>query len=163
MNDMLSFLIDFEVADWVTVVLHGAVLYFFVIWVALVIWVARDVVGRTRKLVWQVLAIVLVALLNIFGLVVYMILRPQKTLLERYYEDLEQRALAEQEELCPHCTRPLPLDFQYCPACGAEARTPCKKCRRLVSEVWQSCAYCGTEKPSDKTKKETSKVGKKGS
>ena len=146
MSEVIDFLISFEPGDWFGLTLRGIFVYLFVLWVALVIWVARDIVSRTDKLILQVIAIILVIALNIFGLLVYLIVRPQKTLLERYQEDVEHKVLTENEEVCPSCEHSLPLQFQFCPACGMEARQSCKKCKKLVSKGWAVCPYCGEKK-----------------
>lgn len=122
--------------------LKALFIYFFILWAALVIWVARDVVARSRNLIFQVFVILLVIGLNVFGLVIYLIIRPAQTLVENYQVDLEQRALRE-EEVCPSCVRVLPLDFKFCPYCKSQARQSCRKCKRLMSKNWQACAYCG--------------------
>ena len=95
MTDWLNFFIDMEGMNWLQVVVAGVTAYLFVLWAALVVWVARDSVGRTQNISLQILAILSVIVLNVFGLVLYLILRPQRTLLERYYEELERKALSE--------------------------------------------------------------------
>jgi len=150
MNEVLDYLVNFQPGDWFGISLRGIFVYLFVIWIAIVIWVARDSVGRSKSLVFQVFVILLTIILNIFGLLIYLIVRPQKTLIERYHEDLEHRALVENEELCPKCEKPLPLVFQFCPHCGEEARKHCKKCHKLVSKSWSVCPYCGNKKSTQK-------------
>lgn len=150
MNDFLDYLVDFQPNDWFGISLRGVFIYLFILWVALVVWVARDVVSRSKNLTFQVFVILLTIILNVFGLLIYLIIRPQKTLVEKYHEDLEHRALAENEELCPKCEKSLPLVFQFCPHCGEEARKHCKKCHKLVSKNWSVCAYCGNKKVEKK-------------
>lgn len=150
MPEFINSLIEFKDVDWLTLALRAFFVYLFVLWVALVIWVARDVVSRTRSLIFQVASIVLVIALSIFGLFIYLMIRPPKTLLDSYHEDIERKALIESEELCPGCEHPLPLQFRFCPTCGLEARSPCKKCRKLVSKKWPVCPYCGKRKQNEK-------------
>lgn len=144
---------DFKSGDWFGLSLRGVFVYIFILWIALVIWVARDVVGRTRNLVFQIIAILLATGLNIFGLLLYLIIRPQKTLLENYQDDLEHHVLAESGEVCPKCEQMLPLDFRFCPHCSVEARQSCQKCKKLVSQSWSICPYCGAKKHTSKKKK----------
>lgn len=96
MPNLLDFLINLDSLSWLDAAVLGAITYIFVLWAALVVWVARDAVGRTKSIFFQVVAILLVIGLNIFGLVLYLILRPQKTLLEKYFEELEQEALEDE-------------------------------------------------------------------
>ncbi|MCF7846074.1 MAG: zinc ribbon domain-containing protein [Candidatus Peribacteraceae bacterium] len=160
MNAALDYLINFDPTDWMAISLRGVFAYLFVVLVAIVIWVARDVVSRSKNLIFQVFAILLVIVLNLPGLLIYLIIRPQKTLAEKYHETLEHKVLAESEEMCPKCDRPLPLIFQFCPNCGEEARKHCKKCHKLVSKNWSICPYCGTKKSTQK-KLESDKEEKK--
>ncbi len=153
MNQILDYLVNFESGDWLGMSLRGVFIYVFVLWAALVIWVARDSVSRSKSLVFQVFVILLVIILNIFGLLIYLIIRPQKTLIEKYHEDLEHKALAENEEFCPKCEKPLPLSFQFCPHCGEEVRKHCKKCHKLVSKSWSTCAYCGAKRSTQRSLK----------
>ncbi|MFH0834691.1 MAG: zinc ribbon domain-containing protein [Patescibacteria group bacterium] len=157
MNQIIDYLINFDPTDWMAISLRGVFVYLFVVLVAIVIWVARDVVARSKSLIFQVVSILLVIALNLPGLLIYLIIRPQKTLTEKFHESLEQRILTEGEDVCPKCERPLPLDFQFCPGCGEEARKHCKKCHKLVSKDWSVCPYCGTKKSAQK-KIETEKA-----
>ena len=52
------------------------------LWVSLVVWTYRDIRTRTRDPLIHTLSALLVAVLNIPGVLVYLILRPQRTLEE---------------------------------------------------------------------------------
>ena len=58
------------------------------LWVSLVVWTYRDIRTRARDPLVQILSALLVAVLNITGVLVYLILRPQKTLEEDYQHTL---------------------------------------------------------------------------
>src|SRR5512139_2218684 len=76
------------------------------IWVALVVWTYRDIRSRHRDKLVHILAAVLVALLNLPGVLVYLILRPNRTLEEEYQQTLEEEALLqsiEDQAICPGC------------------------------------------------------------
>jgi predicted RNA-binding Zn-ribbon protein involved in translation (DUF1610 family) len=154
MQSLLDFFTNFEPGSWLGMTMRGVFIYLFILWAAIVVWVARDSVSRTKNLVFQVIAIGLVIALNIFGLMIYLIIRPQKTLTESFQQELEQKILMEREDDCPSCNRPLPLEFQFCPSCGEEARSHCKKCHKLVTKTWSSCPYCGTKKEHHKKEEE---------
>lgn len=62
--------------------------------VSLVVWVARDVSARTRDRTMRLLAIALVALLSVFGTLIYLLLRPSETIAERYERQLIEELLA---------------------------------------------------------------------
>ena len=86
MNSLLSF-------DVFALGIYAAVLYVSLLWIALIVWVTRDIVGRTKSITLQVICIVLVAALHGFGAVLYLLLRPPKTLSERYFEHAELHLL----------------------------------------------------------------------
>jgi len=154
---MPEFFLDFELTDLVQLSLKSVLIYLFLLWVALTVWVARDVVGRTRNIPFQVFAIIITIVLNIFGLLLYLIIRPQKTLLERYYEELEQQELSTSSESCGECGEKVSLEYRYCPACGSEEHHPCKKCKKLLSREWKVCVYCGKKVEEEKKKTEGKK------
>ena len=76
------------------------------LWIALVIWTYRDIRSRSRDTLVQILSASLVAILNIPGVLVYLILRPQRTLEEDYQRTFDEEALLHDLEdlpLCPGC------------------------------------------------------------
>ena len=62
-----------------TLKLGGFILgvYALVLWFSAVVWVYRDVRNRTSDPVSQLIAVLLVAVFNLPGLVVYLVIRPQ--------------------------------------------------------------------------------------
>lgn len=81
-----------EAFQWV---IFGVSIYLGVLWLSLVAWVARDIVSRSRSLLFQTLMILVNMALPVFGLFVYLLLRPPKTLMEKYYDELEYNILKE--------------------------------------------------------------------
>ena len=71
------------------------VIYFGMLWLAIIIWVTRDAISRSKSLIFQVFAILLNILFPVLGILLYLIIRPGKTSLERYYEELEHRLILE--------------------------------------------------------------------
>jgi len=66
------------------------VLYFFVIWITILVWVYKDITNRTDSIIYQIISILVVLLFTpLFGLFIYLIIRPSKTLFEKYYEEVE--------------------------------------------------------------------------
>ena len=49
------------------------------LWLSLVLWTVRDIRARTPDRRTQVLAVVVVVLLNLPGLLIYLLLRPPRT------------------------------------------------------------------------------------
>ena len=90
------------------------------LWISLVVWTYRDIRARARDPLTQTLAALLVAVLNLPGVLVYLILRPPRTLEEEYQRTLEEEALLQALEdlpLCPGCERRVKEDWQVCTRC----------------------------------------------
>ncbi len=120
------------------------------LWLALVIWTFRDMRARHRDRLVPILAALMVALLSLPGVLVYLILRPARTLEEEYQQTLEEEALLqsiEDQSVCPGCERHTREDWLICPSCQTKLRKRCHSCGRLMELPWNICAYCGTPAP----------------
>jgi RNA polymerase subunit RPABC4/transcription elongation factor Spt4 len=120
------------------------------LWISLVIWTYRDIRNRARDRLVQILSTLLVAILNVPGVLVYLILRPPRTLEEEYQRTLEEEALLQALEdmpLCPGCERRVRDDWQVCPNCHTRLKKACPECDRLMELPWNICPYCGTPAP----------------
>jgi RNA polymerase subunit RPABC4/transcription elongation factor Spt4 len=120
------------------------------LWISLVIWTYRDIRSRTRDTLMQVLAAILVAILSIPGVLVYLILRPPRTLEEEYQRTLEEEALLQALEdlpLCPGCERRVKDGWQVCPNCHTKLKKDCHNCGKLMELPWNICPYCGIPAP----------------
>jgi RNA polymerase subunit RPABC4/transcription elongation factor Spt4 len=116
------------------------------LWLSLVIWTLRDIRSRTRDRVAHALSALVVLLLNLPGLLIYIILRPPSTLDEKYQQTLEEEALLAQIETnvaCPGCGTAIHSEWQICPHCHTRLHKPCENCGRLMELPWQLCPYCG--------------------
>jgi|CXWL01.1.fsa_nt_gi RNA polymerase subunit RPABC4/transcription elongation factor Spt4 len=141
--DTIISLLDSPVFDWV---LKGVLVYLAALWFAIVIWVGRDIIHRTNNVLFQVLVILLNIILPVFGLILYLIIRPGKTLLEKYYEELEYNFLADQgstEESCPRCETALSPEFLFCPNCSEKMKSSCSHCKQSYLSQYHVCPYCG--------------------
>ena len=76
----------------------AVVIYVGLLWLSIIIWVTRDAISRTNSLLFQVFAILLNIIFPLLGILLYLIIRPGKTVLERYYEELEHRLILESIE-----------------------------------------------------------------
>ena len=127
-----------------------AAAFLVALWISLVVWTYRDVRARTRDPLVQTLAALLVAVLNLPGVLVYLILRPPRTLEEEYQRTLEEEALLQALEdlpLCPGCERRVKEDWQICPNCHTKLKKTCHNCSKFMELSWNICPFCGTPAP----------------
>ncbi|NMB53557.1 MAG: zinc ribbon domain-containing protein [Leptolinea sp.] len=131
--------------------------FFAALWLSLIIWTFRDIRARTRDSFARILAVLVVAVLNVLGIVIYLILRPGRTLEEEYQRTLEEEALLkaiEEINTCPGCGRHTREDWVICPTCQTRLKKSCPACHKLLELPWSICPYCGAaagETPSAST------------
>ncbi|HSR46457.1 MAG TPA: zinc ribbon domain-containing protein [Anaerolineales bacterium] len=117
------------------------------LWLSLVFWTWRDIRARTYDRFLRILAPLLVLLLTLPGVILYLVLRPRRTLEEEYERALEEEALLaaiEEPLTCPGCSRRADKDWQICPHCHTRLRKSCVRCGRMLELAWNLCPYCGT-------------------
>jgi RNA polymerase subunit RPABC4/transcription elongation factor Spt4 len=92
----------------------------------------------------------LVAALFLPGLLVYLILRPPRTLEEEYQHSLEEESLLqtiEDNPVCPGCSRRIREDWIVCPNCHTKLKKTCHQCGKYMDLAWNLCPYCATPAP----------------
>lgn len=120
------------------------------LWLSLIFWTNRDIRKRSRDRVSRILSILLVTLLFLPGFLVYLVLRPPRTLEEEYQRALEEEALLqsiEEAAHCPGCERHIQADWLACPNCGTLLKKKCEFCERLLELPWNICPYCAAPAP----------------
>jgi len=113
-----------------------AILYFFVIWISLLVWVIKDISNRTDKLYLQIISILTILIFTPFGIFLYLLIRPHKTIFEQYYSEVESNLECLGEEVvekigkknlnmvkCSKCSKEISLEFKYCPYCKTKIDT----------------------------------------
>ena len=132
----------------VTVVVVILIAYAVVLSIGAIYWTYRDVRGRTRDGWAQAVSVLLVAIFNMPGLMLYLILRPHETLNEAYERRLEaevlMREMPDARPACPGCQRSISEEFIVCPQCRTKLRQPCASCGRPLDLNWTACPYCAT-------------------
>lgn len=116
-----------------------------VLWVSLVIWTFRDIRSRSRDILVAIISSLLVLILNIPGLLIYLLLRPGETLNEKYEKALEEEALLKEIKSilrCPQCSLIVQSDFLFCPVCQQRLKKKCLHCQSLLAPEWEYCPYC---------------------
>jgi RNA polymerase subunit RPABC4/transcription elongation factor Spt4 len=131
---------------YVAVVFFVLGAYIFALYVGLIVWTVRDVRARSRDVLGQIMATLLVAIFTLPGLLIYLLLRPHTTLAEEYERSLAEESLLqelEEQRVCPGCRRRVEPDFVVCPHCHQQLRLRCVGCGRLLNLDWDVCPYCG--------------------
>ncbi len=124
------------------------------LWLSLIFWVFRDIRSRSRDPFMRFLAVIIAVLLFLPGILIYLILRPARTLEEEYQRTLEEEALLQTVEdapVCPGCNRRVQLDWVACPNCHTRLKKVCEHCGRTIELPWNLCPYCGTPVPGMRT------------
>ena len=88
--------VNFEMA------LKFLILYLFVIWIAVVVWVIKDITNRSSNIFIQILCILLVVILPFLGIFLYLLIRPGNTLLEKHYSEIEENLDTMAEFIAQH-------------------------------------------------------------
>ena len=120
--------------------------YLVALWIASIWWTFQDIRLRSTDMLLQIAATALVAFFSFPGLLIYFLLRPQRTLAEIYDESLEEEALLRtmsEGASCPSCERAVEPDFLFCPWCQTRLRQLCPRCERPIALDWEICPYCG--------------------
>ena len=118
--------------------------YAFVIWLVLIVWVARDIFDRTSSILGKILALGLTIFLPFFSLPVYLVLRPNDTLQDRYERELGREAILAEMKTdisCVECLRPIQENWLYCPHCAKELKKLCSSsdCQAVLNFSWTVC------------------------
>ena len=134
----------------ISVLIAWGAAFLAALWFSLIIWTYRDIRSRTRDALARILATLTVAILFLPGILVYLILRPSRTLEEEYQQTLEEEALLQSIEdtpLCPGCGRRIKDTWQVCPNCHTKLKKNCHQCGKLMELPWNLCPYCGAPAP----------------
>lgn len=120
------------------------------LWLSLVVWTFRDIRSRARDPLARVLSVFLAAAFFLPGVLVYLILRPPRTMDEDYQQTLEEEALlqaVEDNPLCPGCSRRIRDSWLVCPNCQTKLKKNCHNCSKLMDLPWNICPYCAAPAP----------------
>jgi hypothetical protein len=140
--------LDPAVLKQITLIATGfSVAFLAALWLSLIFWVFRDIRTRTRDPFMRILAVVVSAVLFLPGIVIYLIIRPAKTIEEEYQHSLEEEALLqtiEDSAICPGCSRRVSPDWLACPSCHTRLKKKCEHCGKIIDLPWNLCPYCET-------------------
>ena len=118
------------------------------IWISLIFWTIKDITTRSRSWIARILAPALVLVFFIFGLVIYLLLRPKKTMEDEFTEKLSEEVLIQsldKPSFCSGCQLEISSNWLYCPSCKKQLLKPCVKCGNNLDVSWELCPFCATE------------------
>ncbi len=145
---MLTILAITDGQSWakaLTIVGIGLAAYALILVVAMLLWTYHDARSRTANTAIQAGSVLLVAIFNLPGFLLYLALRPPEALVDKYGRELEAEAFMreiQKPESCPDCMRSVDSNFVACPYCRATLRTACADCDRSLRAHWTICPYC---------------------
>ena len=116
---------------------------------AIVIWTYKDARKRTDDPI-MVATFTAISMLPVFGVLIYMLVRPSEYLADVRERELEIRALERQlgrQERCPYCKSHIEGDYLSCPVCTTKLRQQCTGCDKPLDPRWVMCPFCETEVP----------------
>jgi len=133
------------------------------LWLGMTLWTWQDMRARSRDPIAQIMATIIVFVLPLFGLIVYLMLRPRETLADAYERSLEEEALLqeiEEKPHCPGCGRAVQNNWQVCPYCHTRLKKSCINCEQLLELTWNLCPHCATPQtyPDQQQAKRSSSV-----
>jgi RNA polymerase subunit RPABC4/transcription elongation factor Spt4 len=122
------------------------VLFGIVLTIALIFWTYRDAERRgAMGWFWGIVVLIF----NVFGWLIYLVVRPPELEVDARERDLEIRAkelsLQRDLESCPACYKPVESDFLICPYCMKKLKKQCTACDRALKLNWNVCPYCRTK------------------
>ncbi len=139
--------IDPQILNNIVLVLTSlGVAFLAALWLSIIFWVLRDIRSRSRDPLMGILSFLLVVILPIVGVVIYWIIRPNKTIEQKYQAALEEEALLQNMEKnlkCPGCGRSIEEGWILCPACHTRIKKICISCGKPLELQWNLCPFCG--------------------
>jgi hypothetical protein len=144
-------MLAFDVGSLLPIGIVLLVTYVALLLVALAYNVVRDARRRSDSIVFAIVAFLLAFVPPFLGGLIYLVVRPPRTLAEERSLDLEQQILAEpptdvpETRPCPTCGRDIEEEFVICPYCRTQFARRCALCERRLRLGWPVCPYCATE------------------
>jgi len=118
-------------------------LFFFIIWIAIIVWVYKDAERRGMS---GVLWALLVFIGNLIGLLIYLIVRQDHVPTASGQTTIPAPATkTTTSKTCPSCQKPVEKDFTFCPHCGAAIQQVCRACGKPTDAAWKVCPLCGAQ------------------
>lgn len=118
-------------------------------YLAIVVWTYKDSRKRTDDPI-LVATFTALSMVPVFGVLLYMLVRPSEYLADVRERELEIRMMERQlgrQERCPYCKSHIEGDYLSCPVCTTKLRQTCVDCHKPLDPRWMMCPYCEAEVP----------------
>lgn len=118
LSDFFGNISSFFTDDPILRASQAGIVFVFIVLLFLLFWTLRDIILRTRSFSYQFGCVLLVAALPIIGFLLYLLIRPARTLKERETDDMLRRLTGEAGTVVLEPTEtqePLPLDTPSTP------------------------------------------------
>lgn len=121
--------------------------YIALIWLALSLYAWFDIRERTTNRAFRLVYTLLVGVGGVFGLLIYLIIRPRLTLAESAQKRLEEKFLVKEsiELFCPNCGFVLEKDYLFCPNCSQNLKKLCLSCHKMSQISTPFCPFCAAK------------------
>jgi hypothetical protein len=124
---ILDALLDFLSADPLVRAVQAFLAMLATSLVFLVFYTTRDVILRSKSLLLQLTSILLVSALPVVGFLIYLLIRPERT--------LKQRELTSTLEELVEVLKKQRVQIRSVPAIGKMAKSPCAELKKKVEEM----------------------------
>ncbi|MGI8847702.1 MAG: zinc ribbon domain-containing protein [Candidatus Dormibacteria bacterium] len=133
------------------IVVVAAIGYGGLLWVAIAYTVVRDARRRSASSPFLLCAGLLGFVPPFLGALIYLVIRPPRTIEEDRSVALEEAAFLQPisdepaARPCPTCGRDIEQDFVLCPYCRTQFGRRCQTCDRTLRLGWPVCPYCAED------------------
>jgi hypothetical protein len=124
----------------------AAIGFFIAMWLASVVWTARDAQRRCGHVSLRLGASLVAVVFPFVGAGLYALVKPCEERVDVRTRRMRTRFLESvvngDAERCTECATPLRPEFRCCPACGERVRSACDACGQPVRTTWTTCPWC---------------------
>ncbi len=140
MPNIVDMLLDslniWSIDSWLQKFAGLLIIVIALLWIVIIIGVARNITKRTSSLWIQIICILIATLWWPLWLLLYWIIRPARHYLDDVYFTLHLVH-------CKHCNKINRISDTYCIYCGQNTTIQCKECHSSLATFQEYCWNCG--------------------
>jgi len=128
------------VGQFVSLQFIGYILLFPIVflWIWGILYVTRDISHRTENFIYELFCILVAFALWPIWLLLYLVIRPYYTIVER---NIQQAKLADTQE-CLECWAINHHANKHCVNCWENLKLECKECKKEYYKWYDYCPHC---------------------